>query len=78
MPIIKCAKCAFCVDLEPQVLDALDKPKIGQCRCHAPRSVFLLPDGRSMTLWPSVKIFYDGCGEGEVGISTLIPGNGHK
>jgi len=75
--VTQCSKCIYCYDPEPMSLDALDRPKIGVCRRHAPRNV-IFAGGNTLTLWPNVKIYHDGCGEGEFGISTLVSGNGHK
>jgi hypothetical protein len=78
MSVVPCSKCIYCKDQEPGKLDALDKPKIGMCCRHAPHTIALLPNGQTITLWAMVKIYHDGCGDGQLGISTLVPGNGHK
>jgi hypothetical protein len=69
MPMTMCSKCMFCFDPFPGTIESLDKPKLGVCRRHAPDTPVLLANGGTMTLWPNVKIFHDGCGEGEIGLA---------
>ena len=78
MLIINCAKCVCCTDPDPKKIDSLSDPKVGLCRRHSPTNIVFMPDGKTLTLWPVVKMYYDGCVEGEIGLSTLLPGNGRK
>jgi hypothetical protein len=73
MPVTMCFRCLYCFDPAPATVEALDQPKMGICRRHAPNNLVLLPENRVVALWAPVRILHDGCGDGEVGITVATP-----